>query len=218
MVEGAEWLVDRPAADPKCWFLFAHGAGAPMDSDFMQALAQELVTHGIGVVRFEFPYMAERRANGGRRPPNKMDVLLESFQAQIDRVTSELQPQALYLGGKSMGGRVASMLGQTCFERGEIAGVVCLGYPFHPQGKPEKLRTEHLASVSCPMLVVQGTRDKLGSQEEVKGYRLSPAIDCHWLQDGDHDFKPRRASGFTQRQHWEAAAQHAANFMLAQVS
>lgn len=213
-----EWLIERPREAPDQWFLFAHGAGAPMDSDFMQALAELLVARGIGVVRFEFPYMAERRASGGRRPPNKMEVLLESFQAQIDRVHTELQPERLFIGGKSMGGRVASMLGQNCFARGEVAGVVCLGYPFHPQGKPEKLRTAHMESLTCPTLIVQGTRDKLGSRDEVAGYRLAAAVACHWLEDGDHDFKPRRTSGFTQQQHWETAAECAASFMRAQGS
>jgi len=215
MGDKTEWLVDRPAERPAHWFLFAHGAGAPMDSDFMQALAELLAARGVGVVRFEFPYMAERRVNGGRRPPNKMEVLLASFQAQIDRVHAELQPGALFVGGKSMGGRVASMLAQDNFDRGKVAGAVCLGYPFHPQGKPEKLRTEHLQAMTCPTLVVQGTRDRLGNRDEVAGYGLSAAVECHWLEDGDHDFKPRRASGFSQRQHWESAAERAVSFMRA---
>ncbi|MFV8783184.1 alpha/beta family hydrolase [Microbulbifer sp. SA54] len=218
MGEPAAWLVNRPERDSGCWFLFAHGAGAPMDSEFMQVLAEKLAAQGVGVVRFEFPYMAERRATGGRRPPNKMGVLLAAFQAQIDRVCSELQPRALFIGGKSMGGRVASMLAEENFTHGRIAGAVCLGYPFHPQGKPEKLRTEHLVGLTCPTLVVQGTRDALGNREEVDGYPLSPAIECCWLDDGDHDFKPRRASGFTQSQHWQSAAERAVAFMRAQES
>ncbi|MFD1218086.1 alpha/beta fold hydrolase [Microbulbifer celer] len=215
MSERTEWLVDRPETAPEHWYLFAHGAGAPMDSDFMQALAALLVARGVGVVRFEFPYMVERRESGKRRPPNKMDVLLDCFRAQVDRVHDELGPKALFVGGKSMGGRVASMLAQEAFEAGRVAGAVCLGYPFHPQGKPEKLRTGHLEHITCPTLIVQGTRDALGNRDEVEGYPLSDAVRCHWLEDGDHDFKPRRASGFTQSQHWQSAAELAARFMCA---
>lgn len=202
----AEWLIDQPDGDPIAWFLFAHGAGAPMDSDFMQALADMLAAQSVGVIRFEFPYMAERRETGKRRPPNKMDVLLESFQAHIDGVRSRYPDVSLYIGGKSMGGRVASMLVQENVDRGMVAGAVCLGYPFHPPGKPEKLRTEHLAPMTCPVLILQGTRDKLGNQEEVAGYPLGEGITLSWLEDGDHDFKPRKASGFTQLQHWQTAA------------
>ncbi|WP_299591603.1 alpha/beta family hydrolase [uncultured Microbulbifer sp.] len=214
----SDWLIDRPEQAPIAWYLFAHGAGAPMDSDFMQSLAEMLAAQGVGVARFEFPYMEERRASGKRRPPNKMDVLLEAFQAQIDRAEVELSAAPLFIGGKSMGGRVASMLAQENFERGRVAGVVCLGYPFHPPGKPEKLRTEHLQSITCPTLIVQGTRDKLGAEEEVARYTLCPDIEFCWLEDGDHDFKPRKASGFTQRQHWQAAADRAVGFMRARES
>lgn len=197
------------------WFLFAHGAGAPMDSDFMQAQAEMLSRLGVGVVRFEFPYMVERRESGKRRPPNKMDSLLASFQAQIDHAREELSPAPLFIGGKSMGGRVASMLAQENHAQGRVAGLVCLGYPFHPPGKPEKLRTEHLQALTCPSLIVQGTRDKLGSSDEVAGYGLSSAIELCWLEDGDHDFKPRKVSGYSQQQHWQTSADRAAAFMRA---
>lgn len=218
MGAGQDWIVDTPEQEPVAWFLFAHGAGAPMDSDFMQALATMLSGQGIGVVRFEFPYMAERRESGKRRPPNKMDVLLASFQEQIDRVRAELPEAPLFIGGKSMGGRVASMLAEENFTQGKVAGVVCLGYPFHPPGKPEKLRTEHLLSLACPALVVQGTRDKLGDADEVAGYGLSSAIQVYWLEDGDHDFKPRKASGYSQQQHWRTAADQIVAFMRARES
>ncbi|HEY8569896.1 alpha/beta family hydrolase [Microbulbifer sp.] len=215
MAEVDGWLVDRPQGTPKGWFLFAHGAGAPMDSDFMQALAGMLAERGVGVIRFEFPYMAERRETGKRRPPNKMDVLLEAFQAQIDRA-GEVFPEArLFVGGKSMGGRVASMLVAENVRAGKVAGAVCLGYPFHPPGKPESLRTGHLEHMDSPTLIVQGTRDKLGDRAEVEGYELSSGIKLLWLEDGDHDFKPRKSSGFTQQQHWQTAAEQAAAFMCA---
>ncbi|WGL17471.1 alpha/beta hydrolase [Microbulbifer bruguierae] len=211
----AGWLIDRPETEPRSWLLFAHGAGAPMDSDFMQVLSAQMAEQGVGVVRFEFPYMAERRVSGGRRPPNKMNVLLEFFQQQIDVIHARMQPENLFIGGKSMGGRVASMVAQENFDAGRVSGAVCLGYPFHPPGKPDNLRTEHLASLTCPTLIVQGTRDKLGSREEVAGYPLSTMIDCCWLEDGDHDFKPRKISGFTRQAHWQRAADLAVAFMCA---
>lgn len=215
MAEMKGWMIDRPQGTPKSWFLFAHGAGAPMDSDFMQALAGMLVEQGVGVIRFEFPYMAERRETGKRRPPNRMEDLLEVFQTQIDRCSEIFPGERLFIGGKSMGGRVASMLAGENHRAGKVTGAICLGYPFHPPGKPESLRTEHLESLNCPTLIVQGTRDKLGDRPEVGGFELSPAIELFWLEDGDHDFKPRKVSGFTQRQHWQVAADRVAVFMRA---
>ncbi|WP_193165281.1 alpha/beta family hydrolase [Microbulbifer hainanensis] len=204
-------LIDTPAGDARARFLFAHGAGAPMDSDFMQAISAGLSERGIEVVRFEFPYMAERRRGGSRRPPNPMPQLLDSFRAQVARFDGESLP--LYIGGKSLGGRVASLLAQALFADGSVEGLVCFGYPFHPQGKPDSLRTEHLYELRCPALIVQGTRDPLGNREEVISYALPEAVRIEWLEDGDHDFKPRRASGLTQAGHWQAAVDAAATFM-----
>ncbi|AOS97544.1 Alpha/beta hydrolase family protein [Microbulbifer aggregans] len=213
----SEWLVDRPTGEPRARFLFAHGAGAPMDSDFMSALAGTVSAQGIEVVRFEFPYMQERRQSGKRRPPNPMPQLQKAFAAQIDHWLSQEDGLPLFIGGKSMGGRVASLLADARFAAGQLYGLVCLGYPFHPRGKPERLRTEHLADLQCPALVVQGTRDPLGNAEEVAGYGLSESISVVWLEDGDHDFKPRKASGFTLEGHWQAAAKHVAEFIQKQL-
>jgi predicted alpha/beta-hydrolase family hydrolase len=101
-----------------------------------------------------------------------------------------------------MGGRIASMIAD---EVG-AAGVLCLGYPFHPPGKPERLRTAHLETLKTPTLIVQGTRDRLGTEEEVATYALSPSIEVAWMGDGDHSFKPRKKSGRTLEQNLEAAA------------
>ncbi|MCO1335255.1 alpha/beta hydrolase [Microbulbifer sp. OS29] len=205
----SEIFIDSPT-EPLARFLFAHGAGAPMDSEFMQCFAQGLCERGVEVVRFEFPYMAQRRTGGSKRPPNTMPQLQQCFREQIQQYSQELP---LFIGGKSMGGRVASLLADEYWQKEEIAGLVCLGYPFHPQGKPKKLRTEHLLELHCPTLVVQGDRDPLGNRQEVDSYGLSVAIDIEWLEDGDHDFKPRRASGFTRLQHWHKAVELAAQFM-----
>ncbi|MDD0974689.1 alpha/beta family hydrolase [Pseudomonas fontis] len=180
--------------------ILAHGAGAPMDSAFMQDMAQRLAAQGLGVLRFEFPYMAQRRLDGGKRPPNPQAKLLECWR----EVYNEVRPLVagpLLVGGKSMGGRMASLLAD---ELG-ADGLVCLGYPFYAAGKPEKPRVAHLAELQTPTLIVQGERDALGNRQTVEGYVLSPAIEVLWLVAGDHDLKPLKASGFTQAQHLDAA-------------
>ncbi len=182
---------------------FAHGAGAPMDSNFMNVMSDLLCQRGCEVVRFEFPYMAERRETGKKRPPNTTEVLLESWRQVLAEQHAKLPDgRRLLIGGKSMGGRMASMIADEL----QVDGLICLGYPFHPPGKPEHLRIEHLQRLITPSLIVQGARDPLGNSQEVSGYPLSPTIDIHWLPDGDHDFKPRVKSGYTQSQHWEQAA------------
>lgn len=188
--------------------ILAHGAGAPMDSGFMEDMAQRLARQGVGVVRFEFPYMAERRVSGGKRPPNPQKVLLETWRTVYAQVRP-LVAGRLAVGGKSMGGRMASLLAD---ELGADA-LVCLGYPFYAVGKPEKPRVEHLAALRTRTLIVQGERDALGNREAVEGYALSPAIELSWLVAGDHDLKPLKASGFSHEQHLQAAAQQVAAFL-----
>lgn len=184
-------------------FLFAHGAGAPMDSDFMKAVAELLAERGVSVARFEFPYMASRRGGGKKRPPDRQPRLLEAFREAAAEAGGL---HRVFLGGKSMGGRMATLLAaeEPC------RGVVCFGYPFHPPGKPERLRTEHLETMTVPTLICQGERDPFGRREEVAGYQLSPAITLHWLEDGDHDLKPRKASGRTHEQNLREAVEAAA--------
>ena len=170
----------------------------------MTAIAEALVKQGLRVVRFEFAYMAARRTEGSRKPPPRADRLLPEFRAAVD----DLQATApLIIGGKSMGGRVASMIADDLFDGGRIAGLLCAGYPFHPPKKPEQLRTEHLKGLRTPTLICQGTRDPFGTCEEVPGYDLSPAIELLWLEDGDHDLKPRkRVSGCTMTDHMATMA------------
>jgi hypothetical protein len=177
--------------------VLAHGAGAGMRTEFMEAFAEGLGQRGISVYRFEFPYMREITATGRRRPPNPAGVLQQSWREVIDRLSGP----KLVIGGKSMGGRVASMVADAC----SVAGLVCLGYPFHPPGKPEKTRTEHLAALRTPTLICQGTRDPFGTREDVAAYRLSAAIEICWLEDGNHSLEPRRASGRTKQQNWDEA-------------
>ncbi|MAD46795.1 MAG: alpha/beta hydrolase [Oceanospirillaceae bacterium] len=192
-------------------FIFAHGAGAPADSEFMTTMAELLAQRGICVVRFNFPYMEMNKNDGKRRPPNRLPALLDDYQALVN-----LLGRPCVVGGKSMGGRVASVFMQRAdADAGSpfIKGCACLGYPFHPPGKPENLRTEHLQQLKHPLLIAQGTRDALGSQEEVKGYSLDSAIEFLWLEDGNHDLKPRVKSGFTQAQHLQTTADAVAEFI-----
>ncbi len=204
-----DWLRDFPQGPARARLLLAHGAGAPMDSEFMNAVAEHLPGTGIEVWRFEFPYMAARRSGGPKRPPDGQARLLESWQRAIAKAREELpQGLPLFIGGKSMGGRMASLIA----DQESVSGLVCLGYPFHPPGKPEKRRTEHLERLQTPTLIVQGSRDRLGSREEVAAYSLSETIEFVWLEDGDHDFKPRVKSGFRQEQHWQTAAEAIINF------
>jgi uncharacterized protein len=192
-----DFLFDGPAK-AETTVLLAHGAGAPMDSAAMNAATKALVAEGLRVARFEFGYMAARRS-GERRPPPKAETVMPEYVAAIEALKAKGR---LIIGGKSMGGRVASMIADEMHAAGKIAGLVCLGYPFHPMGKPTQLRTAHLKGMSCPALIVQGTRDVMGTREEVAGYDLSPAIEVLWLDDGDHDLKPRKAvSGFTAAGH-----------------
>jgi len=202
------WLWNAASAPASATLILAHGAGAPMDSGWMNDMAARLADQGVNVVRFEFAYMAQRRVDGGKRPPNPAPKLLECWRevyAQVRRhVTGPLA-----VGGKSMGGRMASLLAD---ELGADA-LVCLGYPFYAVGKPQKPRVEHLAGLKTRTLIVQGERDALGNREAVEAYTLSPSIEVFWLVEGDHDLKPLKASGFTHEQHLAAAAQKVASFV-----
>jgi predicted alpha/beta-hydrolase family hydrolase len=194
MSQHIEFLIDGSAKTPVNVVL-AHGAGAGMDSPFMAFFAEGLAAAGFRVVRFEFPYMAQRRQTGKQRPPDREPVLRDTWLAVIKQFGSE----NLIIGGKSMGGRIASLVA----DEAGVEGVVCLGYPFHPSGKPDRLRVEHLLELKTPTLIVQGERDAFGSKGEVAAYTLSKAIQVRWLPDGDHSFKPRKASGRTEQENRE---------------
>jgi uncharacterized protein len=191
-------------ADAKTTILLAHGAGAPMDSAWMNAFADRLAAKHIRVARFEFSYMAARRTGEGRKPPPRAETLLGEYRSAVEALGPVSK---LFIGGKSMGGRVASMVADQLYAEQKIAGLVCLGYPFHPPGSPQKLRTAHLEKLVAPTLICQGERDPFGAKDEVSGYRLPPAISLFWLPDGDHDFKPRKDSAATAKGNLDAAAE-----------
>ncbi|WP_313515289.1 alpha/beta family hydrolase [Pseudomonas sp.] len=202
------WIWTRPEAPPAATLLLAHGAGAPMDSPFMESMARRLAGRGVAVVRFEFPYMAARRQDGVRRLPNPQAQLLDSWRWTYALVRQQVTG-VLAVGGKSMGGRMASMLAD---EIGADA-LVCLGYPFHAPGKQGKPRVEHLKSLQTPTLIVQGERDRMGTAPEVEGYTLASSIEVLWLEAADHDLKPTKASGFTHDGYLDRAAEAIARLL-----
>ena len=194
-------LVDGPR-DAAVTLLLAHGAGAGMEHAWMASMAELLAARGLRVVRFEFPYMAARRE--GRRPgPDRMPKLLTCYREVLDQ-----QPAPVVLAGKSMGGRAATMLADDV----DCAGVVAFGYPFHPPGKPDNLRTAHLETLKTRALILQGERDPFGTPEEVASYPLSDAVTVRWVDDGDHSLQPRKRSGATLEGNLTTAADAAVAF------
>src|SRR5450759_3391145 len=143
-----------------------------MDSAFMEAIAKGVASAGFRIARFEFPYMRARREGGKKRPPDREPVLRESWHDAIRVLSEKHGPGSVVIGGKSLGGRIASLVAD---EIG-VAGLVCLGYPFHPPGQPDKLRVAHLAGLRTPALIIQGERDAFGAREEIAEYDLAPAI------------------------------------------
>ncbi len=190
MAHARTYLEDGPK-DARVTLLFAHGAGAGMEHPFMQRTAVGLAERGLHVVRFEFPYMqAARTGKPGRSAgrPDSPAVLMATWKSVVEDFGGGAR---VVLAGKSMGGRIASMVADEVAAR----GLVCLGYPFHPPKKPEQLRTAHLATLKTKTLIVQGSRDEFGSREEVARYTLSPQIELSWIDDGDHSLTPRKKLG-----------------------
>jgi uncharacterized protein len=199
------YLIDQPVAgeSPCGTLIFAHGSGAPMDSDHMQALTVELNAVGMAVVRFEFPYMQQRRETGKKRPPDRAPILLDCWREVYDELLNRTDlPQPILIGGKSMGGRMASMVADEL----DVAGLCCFGYPFHPPKNPEKMRTEHLLTIKTPTFIFQGTRDLFGTPDELAQIPFSDAVRIHWLEDGDHHLTPRKLSGLLQQEHFKTVA------------
>lgn len=200
-------LANEPDGRVKATLVLAHGAGAGMDSHPLKFVSIALANEGIRVVRFEFPYMHVRRIEGRKKPPDGPEVLLQSWRGVIAELGGGAK---LVIGGKSMGGRIASMVA----DEAGVRGLVCLGYPFHPPGKPQQLRTRHLKLLKTPALILQGERDPFGGPQEVAGYDLSASIRILWITDGDHSFKPRKQSGRTETQNLEEVVSQISAFIV----
>ena len=185
----AEALRKYPAESPVALLVLAHGAGAGQTHPFMVKTARGLAARGIDLVTFDFPYM--RRAKRGA--PDKAPVLEQAFREAIGAAREWSRAKTLFIGGKSMGGRMATHLGAQGVEG--LRGVVALGYPLHPPGKPEQLRDAHLPSMTVPLLIVQGERDTFGTPEELRPViaRMTTAVTLHVVEKGDHSLSARGA-------------------------
>ena len=179
--------------------ILAHGAGNDMTNPFLVAVHEGLARHGYLSVRFNFPYTEQ-----GRRAPNPAPVLEACYRSILAAVRADkgLRPSQLVIGGKSLGGRIASQLAA---QGVTVEGVLLLGYPLHPPGRPEKLRTEHLTRISVPMLFFAGTRDPLCTLELLRQTlkRLFVPVKLHVIAEGDHSFVVPKRSGRTQEDVYE---------------
>ena len=194
--------------DARHTVILAHGASQAMDHEAMNALADGLNDAGLRVARFEFPYMHRRRVNGRGGAPDRQPVLEQTWREVIARVRVAVGGDVA-IGGRSMGGRIASLVADDC----AVQALICYSYPFHPPGRPEQLRTAHLATMRTPTLILQGERDPFGNRDDVAGYDLSPAITVHWIGDGDHAFMPRKRSGRTLAQNTAEAVRQTIAFL-----
>jgi|SRR6516165_13559 len=190
--------------------ILGHGAGAGQTSDFIVRFAHGLAARGIDVITFNFLYREQ-----GRRIPDPNDRLEACWRAVIDAVRERMKSGAheLAIGGKSMGGRIASQVAASGV--GDLAGLVFLGYPLHPPGRPDRLRAKHLPDIKAPMLFVQGSRDTFGTPDELRPIiaPLEPPADLYVVEDGDHSFKVRKSAGVGQQDIYRAIQDHIAAWL-----
>jgi predicted alpha/beta-hydrolase family hydrolase len=182
-------LVYRSDTSPSASLILAHGAGAGQQSPFLVSFARALSARGLDVVTFNFPYTEQNR-----RVPDRRPVLDGCYVAIINRIHRHMPSasRSLFIGGKSMGGRIATHVAAADANL-PVAGLVLLGYPLHPPGRPTERRDAHLGDVRRPMLIVQGSRDTFGTPAEFESllHALSPAPVMHVVEGGDHSFKIR---------------------------
>lgn len=207
MSESLRVAIQRDNAQGSVRVVFAHGAGAGLQSDFMQYLALGLALNDIEVVRFNFPYWQKFMDTGVRRPPNRMPELEHCMRTVVGQFNDD---KPLILMGKSMGSRLAFRLADELNARCAIA----LGFPFHPVGKPDTLRLADLANNCTRNLIIQGTRDNLGKPDEVSSYKLPNNVAVKWIDGGDHSLEPTKRSGYTREQLWQAAVNEITNSVL----
>jgi predicted alpha/beta-hydrolase family hydrolase len=187
--------------------LLAHGAGAPLDSTFMAGTADGLVGRGLCVARFHFPYMERRVREGTRRPPDRAPRLIATWRAMIDVARRWRNRGPIVVAGKSMGGRMASML-LAAGDAPEAVGAVWFGYPLHPPGKPEKLRADHLPDVPVPQLFLSGTKDPLCDLSLLRHVlrRIGASARLETVEGGDHSLAVKRSAPVSGSAAWLDAA------------
>lgn len=208
----AHWRVSGPE-NAALTLLLAPGSGSLMDSDFMEWLAAAF-SPSIRVVRFEFPFQQWMRANGRPRPPDRLPGLVAFYQQQLELVLHFWPNTLLWLGGKSLGGRVAvHLLTSTPLAQGALV----FGYPFHPPAKPQQLRTAILQQLNNkPLWIAQGTRDPFGTWQQVADYGLPAGIYLHWVEGGNHDLRVARQKQPDWQQTITNLTQAAYRFMTSQ--
>jgi predicted alpha/beta-hydrolase family hydrolase len=184
-------------ADAPTMLVLAHGAGSGMTSDYMQHFAQGLADERMTVCRFNFLYL-----EAGKKAPDRQQVLEDTYRAVLDFLRSQHAPRRVFLGGKSMGGRIASHIAAT---GSACDGLIFLGYPLHPPGRPDRIRDAHLADVEAPMLFVEGTRDPFCPLDTLRGVIRSLNADLVVIEDGDHSLKVRKSSGRSTPEAWDEA-------------
>lgn len=176
--------------------LLAHGAGADLEAPALVAVARALADRGIPSLRFNYPYR-----DAGRRAPDRPAVLLAATRAAAADLARRvrLDPERIVVGGRSMGGRYCSLAVADPDDPLPTLGILLLGYPLHPAGKPDQPRVEHLGRIRVPTLFVSGTRDALGSKDALRraARRIRGPVAWHWVETGDHAFKPLRSSGLS---------------------
>lgn len=192
-------VVDGPPR-PKQLLVLAHGAGASLDSDFMEFFARELASPQRAVARFNFAYMEQ-----GRKTPGPPKVSEQTYRDVLDHLQAELVPKQSFIGGKSYGGRMASHIAA---QGTEVDGLVFLGYPLHAPGRPDNIRDAHLKDIEARMLFVEGTRDPFCPLETLRKVltKVSAPSEILVVDDGDHSLKVRKSSGRSTPEAWSEAA------------
>jgi predicted alpha/beta-hydrolase family hydrolase len=200
--EEKEYIKYEPSTAPIATVVLFHGAGAGNQHDFMQRFAKGLCENNVLVFSVNFPYMQIQYETNKKRPPNTNKVL-QQFASDFVRSVADGKP--IFLAGKSMGGRVSTQIESVLSD--EINGVVVLGYPFIPPGKPEKLadRTAHFSNFTNNVLILQGERDTFGNRALLDKLSLPSEIDVQWIENGDHSFQPLKRSGITFDQNMHSA-------------
>ncbi|WP_143869668.1 alpha/beta family hydrolase [Catenovulum sediminis] len=201
------------------YLILAHGAGAGSDSDFMQQVCNKITKHqqevhalSIKVILFDFPYMQTIKESGKKRPPDRMPTLVDAYLAQIDKVPADAK---LFVGGKSMGSRVA--LNAYLQSKRPIDGFIALGYPFHPPGKPEKHRIDLLNQCDLPGLIIQGERDTFGNRDQVGKFTVQDNYEIRWIEKADHSLKPLKSTGLDSDDTLNEASEYIKEFVIKHV-